>query len=211
MGEWAIITARRQAGSLAQLAVESNELQDWEERPSAAPAGIAVGTTLANGWTVTSVRIRNDVVASYTATKTDPNGKVHTQTRYFSGPNYEAYDDPDYHGRGPIQLTNLPNYEAVSKALGLGTELVDAPEELSDRSKPLIGLRAAAAFWVALRDSNHVADKADLSKVASLVSINAQLTVKVRGNGALKDMANVQRRFTYYFDALDILLPEKKS
>lgn len=61
-------------------------------------------------------------------------------------------DGQKYKGRGPIQITGLNNYKAVSKALGY--DFVKDPEALE---KPGAGSFAAAWFW-ASRQLNTFAD-----------------------------------------------------
>jgi predicted chitinase len=50
-----------------------------------------------------------------------------------------------YRSRGFILMTGLPNYEKMSKRLGLGTLLVDSPEEANS---PQIAARILCAFFV---------------------------------------------------------------
>ncbi|MFK0206482.1 hypothetical protein [Agrobacterium sp. NPDC090283] len=54
-------------------------------------------------------------------------------------------DGVKFRGRGYIGLTGRENYEAMSRRLGLGTLLLDSPEEAT---KPEIAARIAVAFFV---------------------------------------------------------------
>ncbi|KAL0265744.1 UNVERIFIED_CONTAM: hypothetical protein PYX00_011459 [Menopon gallinae] len=51
----------------------------------------------------------------------------------------------DYHGRGFIQLTWGDNYKAASKGLGMGTQLYDNPEKVSQ--DPNIAMDVSVWFW----------------------------------------------------------------
>lgn len=51
-----------------------------------------------------------------------------------------------YHGRGFIQLSLPANYKAASQALGLGDELYNTPEKVSE--DPNLGADVSIWFWM---------------------------------------------------------------
>jgi predicted chitinase len=81
--------------------------------------------------------------------------------------NTEPGDGVKYRGRGYIMLTGRANYAAISERLGLGTRLVDSPD---DAKSPEVASRIAVAWLVDQQDrilaalSNH-----DLQRARKLI------------------------------------------
>jgi predicted chitinase len=63
--------------------------------------------------------------------------------------NTEPGDGVKYRGRGYIMLTGRANYAKMSALLGLGTRLVDSPE---DAKKPEVAMRIAVAWFADRQD-----------------------------------------------------------
>lgn len=202
MSEFFIFTAERQAAFLAQIKAESDQLRDWDEDPSTIPPSTAVGTRLPDGFVVTSIGMRRGVIVSYRAEKVHANGSVEKTRRFVSGPNYEAYDNPAHHGRGPIQITSTANYRDVGNIIGVDIEA--RPELVDDTSNPIVGFRAAAAFW-RMRGLNTTADRVDPRRVASITAVNTLITVGVRGSGGADDVRNLRKRNGFFMEALLLL------
>ncbi len=77
-------------------------------------------------------------------------------------------DGERYRGRGFVQLTGRANYETVGRTLGLGMELVFAPQRANE---PVLAARILAAFLAARRLSLKTAlFEGDLARARRLVN-----------------------------------------
>lgn len=192
MGEWAIITPKRQAAFLGQLAVESNQFNRWEEGYSL-PGQV--------------VQLRKDRPPHATVGKTTLARKMDYFNYWYhnvnGNGNYKSNDGYNFRGRGPIQLTGRNNYKAAQQALGNPSpSVLTNPDQVSDKSHPTIGMRVAAWFWQS-NGLNKVADNIDATKPISSKGNSAvvsQITHKVN-NAGLQSSA----RLTYTQTALTVL------
>lgn len=139
MGEWAIITPKRQAAFLGQLAVESKQLNRWNE----------LYTTKAN------FHLPGSSKPAHTASNAQDYFNYWYAGVNGNG-NYDSGDGYAFRGRGPIQLTARNNYTNAASALGDPTILTN-PDQVGDSLNPLLGLRVAGWFWQS-HGLNQIAD-----------------------------------------------------
>jgi hypothetical protein len=103
-------------------------------------------------------------------------------------------DGADFKGRGFVQLTGRTNYAHFSRALGLGSQLVDDPELAND---PQIAAQLLAAFLKGNEDRIRSALAAnDLATARKLVNGGAQglpdfKDAFQRGQGAIPESVSV--------------------
>lgn len=75
-------------------------------------------------------------------------------------------DGPRFKGRGLIQITGRANYTACSVGLGLGNQLVERPERLTEDE---LAARSAGWFWGRSR-LNTLADRDDVEAVTRVIN-----------------------------------------
>jgi peptidoglycan L-alanyl-D-glutamate endopeptidase CwlK len=82
--------------------------------------------------------------------------------------NVEAGDAANFRGRGFLGLTGRSNYETMSKRLGLGSRLVDNPD---DANSPEVSARIVCAFFAdRLGIVQSALDAGDFERIRRLVS-----------------------------------------
>jgi putative chitinase len=108
--------------------------------------------------------------AAVVATVWHETGRFRTVTEYSSGLQYEgrldlgnveAGDGERYKGRGLIPVMGRTNYARFSQKLGLGTRLVDSPEDITD---PDVTSRIVC-LWFQERHLDQFADSEDLQAI----------------------------------------------
>ena len=128
MGEWAIITPKRQAAFLGQMSAESDRLGRWRELFTTKlfhlPGSRRPGYAASN----------EQDYFNYWYSNVNGNG------------DYRSNDGYTFRGRGPIQITGRANYSAAASALADPSILMN-PDQVEDRAHPLVGFRVAAWFW----------------------------------------------------------------
>lgn len=142
-------------------------------------------------------------VAAILATAYHETASFKTIVEYGSGATYEGRKDLGntevgdgvrFKGRGIIEITGRANYARLSERLGLGTLLIDSPE---DASKPEIASRAMCIFFkdqgVAFEQA---AEQGDLEKIRRLV------------NGGLNGLQEFK---TLYEEVLPVLTSEQPA
>lgn len=196
LGEFGIITYKRQAAFLAQLGVESNRFTRFEENLNY--------TTVA--------RLRAVYPSKFPIIMLDSAVKEYLRdpeklANYVYADRYgntAAGDGWKYRGRGPIQLTWKDNYAAAGKALGL--DLVANPDLVSSRTDPLVGFRVAGWFWDRAK-LNIQADKLDQNPNGSADPDAASVDKITRGINPHLNKKDRDARVTPTFVALSVLRP----
>jgi predicted chitinase len=162
MKERQINTPQRQAAFLAQLAVESANLTQMNEKYTTQP----------------DFQLPGSDRDPYTARDQEDYFEYWYGNRPKLG-NVAKGDGYKYRGRGPIQLTGKANYERAGKALGL--DLLNNPDLVS---QPEIGMRVASWFWQS-KGLNQLADRAKTAEDYARISRAVN-----RGNPEARRAAN---------------------
>lgn len=139
--ESGIITKRRVAAFLAQVAHESNELRWFEELPHRRK--------------VAGCRLCQDLGTHAAG--------VQYEGRADLG-NTEAGDGRRYKGRGPIQLTGRTNYRLCGRDLG-----IDLENNPVLAAQPEVGFRCAAWYW-GFKGLNELADEGDFDSITRAIN-----------------------------------------
>lgn len=179
MRRFEINTPARVAAFLAQLAVESQELNKLEENLSYAPGRLTAvwpkrfpNADLARPYSRNPEKLANAVYAGRLG-----NGDEASRDGY------------RFRGRGLIQVTGRANYAAIGKILDV--DLINMPDTLFE---PRYAALSAGAFWAA-NDLNKYADDGDLGGITYRVT-GSRATVEERkryyetAKGVLTDVAN---------------------
>ncbi|HEV2862864.1 MAG TPA: hypothetical protein VGX48_17745 [Pyrinomonadaceae bacterium] len=183
MAEFGIVTRKRAAAFLAQLAHESNDLSRWSENLNYS------ARRLTQVWPR-----RFPTPAAAEPYAHNPQALANKTYGGRMG-NTQPGDGWKFRGRCPIQATGREMYELLADLLGL--PLLEDPDLLL---APRHGFRAAAAIWARVKGLNSVADKlngrGDEADLRQLVKI----TVKINGGTNGKE-----DREARYRDALKVL------
>jgi putative chitinase len=155
-----ISTAKRAAGFLAQLAVESHELRHVHEL-----------------WTSRKdFELPGARRAAHTATSQRDYFNYWYGNRKDLG-NVNADDGYNYRGRGAIQITGRANYKWIGAAIGKPLET--HPDLLVTDFD--VDMLASAYFFAELKHCNHIADGVDPKNPTSIIHVNRRLTMAVNG------------------------------
>ena len=179
MTKYGICTAKRVAGFLGQLAVESMELRHTHEFWSA----------------------KRDFHLSGLSRHAHTAASKKGYFEYWYGKradlgNTTAEDGYTYRGRGAIQITGRSNYRAIG--LGIGKPLETRPDLLE--KDDAVDMLASAFFFAVLKRLNPVADSVDPKDKKSVEHVNMALTRAVNGKyNALTE------RLEYFRKALSLL------
>lgn len=152
MQEFDIVTPRRMAQFLAQIAHESGELNRVVENLNYSMVGLRLGfkryfqPAELRLFAKNPFKIANRVYANRNGNGDEASG-----------------DGWRYRGRGLLQLTGRRNYEQCGKALGL--DLIGFPDLLLE---PANAARSAGWYWHS-RGINQYADREDLVAVTRLI------------------------------------------
>jgi putative chitinase len=154
MREFDISTPARQQAFIAQIAHESTQLKDSQERLNYSAQGLRK---------VFGKYFRTDSIANDYARKPELIANRVYANRNGNG-NEESGDGYLYRGRGLIQLTGRSNYRKVGQALNI--DLETNPDLVQ---KPDISARVAAYFWKS-KGLNSLADQGNFKKITRLIN-----------------------------------------
>lgn len=173
---------KRVAAFLAQIAVESGELNRLEENLNYSPQ------RLVEVWPT-----RFPDVESARPFGRNPEklaNKVYAD-RLGNG-NFESGDGFRYRGRGIMQITGRHNYEQAARAMDL-PELIEMPDYLLE---PRYAARSAASYW----DAHSLNDIADKLTGKNLKSVVTKITKAINGG-----THGLDRRIKFTKRALEVL------
>lgn len=170
-----ITTVTALAAFLANVAVESRDLDVWEENLNYSAEGLlkTFGKRYTPELAAQHAR-RPQIIANYVYANRNGNGDEK------SGHGWK------YRGRGPIQITGLGNYLACGVALGV--DLAASPDLLATNAN--LGLQAAVWYWNS-RNLTAVANKPDFD--ATIRGVNGPA------------MADADKRRSNYKRNLEVL------
>lgn len=178
MRRWDIVSVECQAGFLAQLLHESQNLAVLEENLNYGAAGLQA--TFGHRFSVEDAE-------KYGRTSAHPaNIRMIAMIAYNGrmGNRLDSEDGFRYRGRGPIQLTGHDNYLKCGAAIGF--DLLSQPELLKEAE---IGCLAAGWFWAlgnpTGRSLNSLADRGDVGAVTRAIN---------GGNLGLVERSNLTQR-----------------
>lgn len=178
MSAYDIVTPKKVASFISQIAVESHEMRKFREL-----------------WTSKIFQLPGSSRVPYTAENIEDYFEYWYGNRLDLG-NDEKGDGYKYHGRGAIQITGKAMYKKVGD--GINIDLVKNPDIIE--TDIVVNMKASAFFFSMIKNASAVSELVDHLSEASAISINRKVTRLVNGgeNG-------IDDRLKYYRSALKVL------